>query len=217
MEINIFNQQKSIFNRFLAEIRDTSIQTDPLRFRRNMERMGEIFAYEISKTLPYSRVEIKTPLGTAVEELPYADIVVASLLRAGLPLHHGLLNFFDRAGNAFISAYRVHNDEGEIEIKVDYISSPALDGKIVILSDPMLASGSSMELAYHGLLQRGKPAYVHIVSVVSSKAGLDYIVNAFKDEPVTIWMGAVDEELNSKSYIVPGIGDAGDLAFGTKL
>ena len=217
MEINIFNQQKSIFNRFLAEIRDTSIQTDPLRFRRNMERMGEIFAYEISKTLPYSSVEVSTPLGTAEEELPDADIVVASLLRAGLPLHQGLLNFFDRAGNAFISAYRVHTDDGGIEIKVDYISSPALDGKIVILSDPMLASGASMELAYNGLLQRGRPSYVHIVSVVSSRAGLNYIKDAFKDEPVTIWMGAVDEELNSKSYIVPGIGDAGDLAFGTKL
>ncbi len=217
MQINIFNKQQSIFNRFIAEIRDTAIQTDPLRFRRNLERMGEIFAYEISKTLPYNKVDVKTPLGIAVEELPENSVVVASILRAGLPLHQGLLNYFDRADNAFVSAYRKYTEDGDFDIHIEYISAPSLDDRLVILSDPMLASGNSMELAYKALLKKGTPAHVHVVSIIASKIGLEYVMNMLKGEPVTFWIGAVDDELNAKSYIVPGLGDAGDLAFGTKL
>ncbi len=217
MQINIFNQQNSLFNTFVSEIRDTSIQTDPMRFRRNLERMGEVFAYEISKTLPYNKVDVKTPLGIATMELPDTNIVVASILRAGLPLHQGLLNYFDRADNAFVSAYRKYTLDGDFDIHIEYISSPSLDDRVVILSDPMLASGNSMELAYKALLKKGKPSHVHIVAVIASKVGLDYVKNMLKGEPVTFWLGAVDDELNAKSYIVPGLGDAGDLAFGTKL
>ena len=217
MQINIFNQQNSLFNTFVAEIRDTAIQTDPMRFRRNLERMGEVFAYEISKTLPYNKVDVKTPLGIATMELPDTNIVAASILRAGLPLHQGLLNYFDRADNAFVSAYRKYTLDGDFDIHIEYISSPSLDDRVVILSDPMLASGNSMELAYKALLKKGKPSHVHIVSVIASKVGLDYVKNMLKGEPVTFWIGAVDDELNAKSYIVPGLGDAGDLAFGTKL
>jgi len=217
MQVNIFSQQKSIFNRFIAEIRDSSIQTDPMRFRRNLERMGEVFAYEISKTLPYSNTDVKTPLGVANVDLPDTNVVVASILRAGLPLHQGLLNYFDRADNAFVSAYRKYTEDGDFDIHIEYISSPSLDGRVVLLSDPMLASGNSMDLAYKALLQRGKPSHVHVVSIIASKVGLEYVKNMLKGEPVTLWIGAVDDELNAKSYIVPGLGDAGDLAFGTKL
>ncbi len=217
MQVNIFSQQNSIFNRFMAEIRDSSIQTDPMRFRRNMERMGEVFAFEISKTLPYSNSEVKTPLGIANIELPDTKLVVASILRAGLPLHQGLLNYFDRADNAFISAYRKYTEDGDFDIHIEYISSPSLDGRVVLLSDPMLASGNSMDLAYKALMQKGKPSHVHVISVLASKVGLEYVKNILKGEPVTLWIGAVDDELNAKSYIVPGLGDAGDLAFGTKL
>ncbi len=217
MQIHIFNQKPSIFNKFIAEIRDTSIQTDPMRFRRNLERMGEIFAYEISKTLPYSKVQVGTPLGIAEEELPEINVVVASILRAGLPLHQGLLNYFDRADNAFVSAYRKYTEDGDFDIHIEYISAPSLNDRIVILSDPMLASGNSMELAYKALLHKGRPKHVHVVALIASRVGLEFIQEALKDEPVTLWIGAVDEELNAKSYIVPGLGDAGDLAFGTKL
>ncbi len=217
MQVNIFSQQNSIFNRFIAEIRDSSIQKDPMRFRRNLERMGEVFAYEISKVLPYSSSEVNTPLGIANVELPDINVVVASILRAGLPLHQGLLNYFDRADNAFVSAYRKYTEDGDFDIHIEYISSPSLDNRVVLLSDPMLASGNSMDLAYKALLQRGKPAHVHVVAVIASKVGLEYVKNMLKGEPVTLWIGAVDDELNAKSYIVPGLGDAGDLAFGTKL
>ena len=217
MQIHIFNQKPSIFNKFIAEIRDTSIQTDPMRFRRNLERMGEIFAYEISKTLPYAKAQVNTPLGIAEEELPEINVVVASILRAGLPMHQGLLNYFDRADNAFVSAYRKYTEDGDFDIHIEYISAPSLNDRIVILSDPMLASGNSMELAYKALLHKGKPKHVHVVALIASRIGLEFIQEALKDEPVTLWVGAVDEELNAKSYIVPGLGDAGDLAFGTKL
>ena len=217
MQVNIFSQQNSIFNRFMAEIRDSSIQTDSMRFRRNLERMGEVFAFEISKTLPYSNSEVKTPLGIANIELPDTKLVAASILRAGLPLHQGLLNYFDRADNAFISAYRKYTEDGDFDIHIEYISSPSLDGRVVLLSDPMLASGNSMDLAYKALMQKGKPSHVHVISVLASKVGLEYVKNILKGEPVTLWIGAVDDELNAKSYIVPGLGDAGDLAFGTKL
>ncbi len=217
MQTTTFNQQQSIFNRFIAEIRDTSIQTDPMRFRRNIERMGEIMAYEISKVLPHAAKDVNTPLGVATETVMTEEPVIASILRAGLPLHQGLLNYFDRAENAFVSAYRKYNEKGDFDIHIEYISSPSLDNKIVLLSDPMLATGTSIELAYKALLHKGKPKHVHIVSLIASEAGVQYVQNMFKDEPVTLWLGAVDEELNSKSYIVPGIGDAGDLAYGSKI
>ncbi len=217
MQVNLFSHQNSIFNRFIAEIRDISIQKDPMRFRRNLERMGEVFAYEISKTLPFSNSEVKTPLGIANVELPDTNVVVASILRAGLPLHQGLLNYFDRADNAFVSAYRKYTEDGDFDIHIEYISSPSLEGRVVLLSDPMLASGNSMDLAYKALMQKGKPSHVHVISLIASKVGLEYVKNMLKGEPVTLWVGVVDDELNAKSYIVPGLGDAGDLAFGTKL
>ncbi len=217
MQTTIFNQQQSIFNRFIAEIRDTSIQTDPMRFRRNIERMGEIMAYEISKVLPHQVKDVTTPLGIAKENVMCEEPVIASILRAGLPMHQGLLNYFDRAENAFVSAYRKYNEKGDFDIHIEYISSPSLDDKIVILSDPMLATGTSIELAYKALLVKGKPKHVHIASLIASETGVQYVQNIFKDEPVTLWLGTVDAELNSKSYIVPGIGDAGDLAYGSKI
>ena len=217
MQIKVLNQQNSLFNKFVSEIRDTSIQTDPMRFRRNLERMGEIFAYEISKELQYEEKEITTPLGIAKENLPQNNVVMASILRAGLPLHQGLLNYFDRAENAFISAYRKYTEDGDFDIHIEYISSPLLDDKVVILSDPMLASGSSMELAYKALLQRGTPKHVHMVAIIASQAGVDYIRNMYEGQNVTLWLGTVDAELNAKSYIVPGLGDAGDLAYGSKI
>jgi uracil phosphoribosyltransferase len=211
------NQTSSILNTFIAEMRDSKIQVDSLRFRRNMERIGEIFAYEISKTLTYKTQEVQTPLGIATQKLPTENIVLASILRAGVPLHTGILNYFDRAENAFVSAYRKYTDDGHFDIHIEYISGPDLTGKTLILADPMLATGSSLELAYNALKANGKPAHVHLVSIVASQAGVDYIQNMLQDEDVTLWVAAVDEELNAKSYIVPGLGDAGDLAYGVKL
>jgi len=215
--VHIIGENNSLFNQFIAEIRDVNVQNDPLRFRRNLERVGEIFAYEVSKTFKYSQKEVQTPLGTSLMNLPEDQVVVASILRAGLPLHNGLLNYFDRSENAFISAYRKYNEEGEFIINFEYISSPSIEGKIVILADPMLATGSSMELAYKALLTKGTPKHVHIVSVIASAEGVDFVKNKLNGENITLWMGAVDAELNSQSYIVPGCGDAGDLAFGPKL
>lgn len=217
MEIKYINHTPSILNKFVAEMRDCNIQLDSLRFRRNMERIGEIFAYEISKTLTYKTKDVQTPLGYAAELLPQENIVLASILRAGVPLHNGLLNFFDRAENAFVSAYRKYTDDGHFDIHIEYISGPDLTNKTLILADPMLATGSSLELAYNALKANGKAAHVHLVSIVASQAGVEYIENMLKDEPVTLWLAVVDEELNAKSYIVPGLGDAGDLAYGVKL
>jgi uracil phosphoribosyltransferase len=217
MEIRHINQPPSILNQFIAEIRDSKIQSDPLRFRRNLERIGEIFAYEISKIFTYEEKKIRTQLGIANEYIPNEQLVVASILRAGIPLHTGLLNYFDRAENAFVSAYRKYTDDGNFDIHIEYISAPDLNNKTIILADPMLATGSSMELAYHALKANGKAAHIHIVSIIASQAGVDYISNMLKDEPVTLWLGVVDDELNAKSYIIPGLGDAGDLAYGAKL
>lgn len=215
--VHIIGDNNSLFNQFIAEIRDVNIQNDALRFRKNLERIGEIFAYELSKTFNYTEKNIQTPLGISKMNLPKDEIVVASILRAGLPLHNGLLNYFDRSENAFISAYRKYNEDGKFEIKFEYISSPSVDGKIVILADPMLATGSSMELAYKALFTKGIPKHVHIVSAIASTEGVEYIKERLVGENITLWMGAVDSELNSKSYIVPGCGDVGDLAFGAKL
>jgi len=217
MEIKLINNPPSLLNKYIAEIRDINIQHDPLRFRKNIERLGELFAYEISKTLTYKEEDVKTPLGIAQEFLPQEEIVITSILRAGIPFHNGILNMFDRAQNAFISAYRKHTEEGEFEIQIEYISAPNITDKTIILADPMLATGGSMHLALEALKTKGKPKHIHLASIVASQAGVDYIQNAINDDNVTLWLGAIDEELNAKSYIVPGLGDAGDLAYGDKL
>jgi uracil phosphoribosyltransferase len=213
--VHILHNSNSIANVFLAELRDQEIQKDSMRFRRNLERLGEIMAYEISKTLDYKVSEVTTPLGVADTNLLAEQPVIATILRAGLPVHQGILNVFDRAENAFISAYRKHHKDGSFEIKVEYLSSPSLDDKVLILCDPMLATGQSMYLTYKAMLAMGKPKHVHIVSVISSMEGLEYIKSRMPENS-TIWLGAVDDELTVKSYIVPGLGDAGDLAYGTK-
>ncbi len=217
MNIHIFNKENSLFNQFIAEIRDKEIQTDPLRFRRNIERMGEILAYEISKYLNYESIDIQTPLGVSHEYVYSENVVIATILRAGLPLHQGVLNYFDSAENCFVSAYRKYNEKGDFDIHIEYISSPSLEDKIVILTDPMLASGASMELAYKAILTKGKPKHIHIASIIASEEGVEYIKSNMPSENISLWIGAVDKELNDKKYIIPGLGDAGDLAFGSKL
>ncbi len=217
MNVHIFNKRNSLFNQFIAEIRDQEIQTDPLRFRRNIERMGEILAYEISKELEYESIDIQTPLGISHEFVYSQNVVIATILRAGLPLHQGVLNYFDSAENCFVSAYRKYNEKGDFDIHIEYISSPSLEDKTVILTDPMLASGASMELAYKAILTKGKPKCVHIASIIGSEEGIEYLKEHLKDENITLWIGAVDKELNDKKYIIPGLGDAGDLAYGSKL
>lgn len=215
MVINL-GEQNSIFNQYMAELRDRDIQKDSMRFRRNMERIGEIFAYEISKQLTFSTTDVQTPLGVAKVPQLASQPVIASVLRAGLPIHQGFLNVFDKAENAFISAYRKYEKDGSFHINFEHISGPSTDGKTIILTDPMLASGASMVLAYQALLKKGTPVHTHIVSVISSREGLDYVQRNVAGHPVTIWTGAVDDELTAKSYIVPGLGDAGDLCYGEK-
>lgn len=215
--VRILSQQNSIFNQFIAEIRDINVQKDSMRFRRNMERMGEIMAYEISKTLEYKTVQTTTPLGIADTSQLADEPVIATILRAGLPLHLGVLNYFDKAGNAFISAYRRHHKDNSFDIHIEYISSPDINGKVLILCDPMMATGSSMMLAYKAILSRGLPKHTHIISSIASKQGVDYVRANMPTPNFTIWCGAIDEELTVQSYIVPGLGDAGDLAFGEKI
>lgn len=214
--VHILGNHNSVFNQYIAEIRDEIIQKDSLRFRRNIERMGEIMSYELSKSFTYETREVITSLGIANVSMIKEQPVIASILRAGLPLHQGVLNYFDRAENAFISAYRRHHKNGTFDIQLEYLASPDLNDKVLILCDPMLATGSSIVLTYKALLLRGKPRHTHIVTLIASAEGLAY---ARKNLPenVTIWCGAVDEELTAKSYIVPGLGDAGDLAYGTKI
>lgn len=215
--VHILSEQNSILNQYIAEIRDENIQKDRIRFRRNMERIGEFFAYEISKTLVYNNTVTTTVLGEADTKTIADQPVIATILRAGLPLHNGLLNIFDNAQNAFVSAYRKHHKDNSFEIQIEYLSSPSLDDKTLILTDPMLATGSSMVLAYKALLTKGKPKHTHIVAVISSRAGLEYVKAHMPDQNYTLWLAAVDEELTAHSYIVPGLGDAGDLAYGEKL
>lgn len=209
--------QNSIFNQYILELRDIEIQKDSMRFRRNLERMGEIFAYEISKTLSYDSVQTTTPLGVAETKQLSSQPVIGTILRAGLPLHLGLLNYFDRAQNAFISAYRRHHKNNTFEVVVEYVACPDLSDKTLILCDPMLATGASMVLTYKALLSKGTPKHTHIVTAVASQQGIDYLKAHMPNNNYTLWCGAVDEELTAHSYIVPGLGDAGDLAFGTKL
>ncbi len=213
--VRILSEQNSIVNRFIAELRDVNIQNDRARFRRNLERIGEIAAYEISKTLPYHTKDFTTPLGVAPMDVPAEQPVVATILRAGLPLHQGVLNYFDHADNAFISAYRKHHKDGSFEISLEYVAAPSLDGRIVILTDPMLATGQSMVMTYKAMLERGVPAHTHVVSVIASNLGVEYVKKHLSSN-ITLWIGAVDEELTAQSYIVPGLGDAGDLAYGEK-
>jgi uracil phosphoribosyltransferase len=209
--------QNSVFSQFIAEIRDVNIQKDSLRFRRNLERIGEIFAYEISKTLEYNASQTVTPLGLADTKQIKQQPVIATILRAGLPLHTGILNYFDRAENAFISAYRKHHKDNTFEIALEYIACPDLSDKTVILCDPMLASGASMTLAYKALLEKGIPKHTHIVTAIACTQGIAYFNQHSALKNYTLWCGAIDEELTARSYIVPGLGDAGDLAFGSKL
>ncbi len=218
MNVHNLSLNDSILSQFMSEIRDQQIQTDSLRFRRNLERAGEIIAYEISKALPYKTQVVTTPLGDCDCRVLKDQPVLATILRAGLPLHQGFLNVFDRAENTFISAYRLHNgdDDNEFEVKVEYLASPELEGKTVILCDPMLATGSSMVLAYKALLARGKPEKVHVATVIASDTGIRYVQDHLPPE-TTIWTAAIDTELTPKAYIVPGLGDAGDLAYGEKV
>ena len=215
--IHNLSHRHSIFNQFIAEIRDAEVQKDPMRFRRNLERIGEVFAYEISKTLSYVEEETTTPLGIAITRQLTEQPVIAGILRAGLPLHNGLLNYFDRAQNAFISAYRRHHKNNTFEIMLEYIACPDLNDKTVILCDPMLASGSSIVLAYKALLTKGTPRHIHIVTAIASSQGIDHVRASLPDANFTLWCGDVDEELTAQAYIVPGLGDAGDLAYGDKL
>lgn len=217
MQVTILGESNSIFNQFIAEIRDEVIQKDPMRFRRNLQRLGEIFAYEISKVMDYETTDVITPLGIAKVSTLVQHPVLATILRAGLPVQQGLLNVFDRAENAFISAYRKYDEKGEFHIEFEYLATPSLDGKVLILSDPMLASGASMEIGYHAMIQKGNPKHVHLVAIIASAKGVEHVVNHIKDDNVTLWIGAVDPDMTSMSYIVPGLGDAGDLAFGSKI
>jgi uracil phosphoribosyltransferase len=213
--IHNLSDQNSIVDKFLSELRDKVIQQDSMRFRRNLERLGEIFAYEISKTLDYTEVETETTLGVAKTRKHEDHLILATILRAGLPLHNGLLNFFDGAGSAFISAYRRHRKDGSFDIKAGYVTCPNLDGSTLILNDPMLATGASMEVVLNSLKEYGTPKEIHVVTVIASAEGVKYIRTRFPD--ITFWVGVIDEELTAKSYIVPGLGDAGDLCFGAKI
>lgn len=215
--VHNLSEQSSIFNQYIAELRDTSIQTDSMRFRRNLERIGEIMGYEISKKMEYHTKQTKTPLGIAETKHLKTQPVIATILRAGLPIHMGVLNYFDQAENAFISAYRRHHKDNTFDIHVEYVSSPSLNGKTLILCDPMIATGASIVLAYKALMTKGNPDHVHIVSAISSKQGVEYVRANMPTKNFTIWCGAIDEELTAHSYIVPGLGDAGDLAFGEKI
>lgn len=215
IKVNDLSQNNSIFNNFLGQLRDLKVQQDRMRFRRNLERIGEIMAYEISKELEFEPEDIYSPLGVAKSNIIKDQPVIATILRAGLPLHQGFLNYFDSSDNCFISAYRKHTTEDDFDVEVEYLSSPMVDNKVVMLTDPMIASGASMVLAYKALLQKGKPKHVHVVGVIASAEGIEY-VKRYMPENCTIWIGAIDDEMTAQSYIVPGLGDAGDLAFGSK-
>lgn len=217
MTVHYFGEQPSILNQFLLELRDVKIQGDSMRFRRNIERIGEVLCYEFSKTLSYESREVQTPFGAKTMDVPVTQLVLCSVLRAGLPLHQGMLNYFDRAENAFISAYRVHPDgKDEFEVVVRYFAAPSLEGKTLVLTDPMLATGKTLENVMAALEPHGTPAQIHIVSVIGSQAGVERVGKTFP-ESTHLWIAAIDDELTSKGYIIPGLGDAGDLSFGEKL
>ena len=216
MKVIDFAEQDSLISQYMTELRDEKVQKDMLRFRRNLERIGEIMAYEISKTLDYKKVTTKTPLATMESDVVATPLVLATIFRAGVPFHQGFPNFFDHAENAFVSAYRKYKEKENFDVCIEYLASPRLDGKTLILADPMLATGASMELSYRALLTKGEPEHIHVASVIASRKAVDYIREHFPEEKTTVWIGAVDPEINAHSYIVPGLGDAGDLAYGIK-
>lgn len=216
MKIVNFAEYPSIVNQYMTELRDVNVQGDMLRFRRNLERIGEIMAFEISRTLDYRKVEIETPLARMHSDVIDTPIVLATIFRAGVPFHQGFLNYFDHAQNAFVSAYRKYKEKENFDICIEYLASPRLDGKTLIIADPMLATGASMELSYRALLTKGTPSHVHVCSVIASRQAIEYIKKTFPAAHTTIWVGAIDDEINAHSYIVPGLGDAGDLAYGVK-
>ena len=215
MKVVNFAETPSLMSRYLLEMRDVNTQKDPMRFRRNLERCGEIMAYEISKTLRYDCVDVVTPLDTARCLTPAENIVLGTIFRAGLPFHQGFLSYFDRAENAFVSAYRKYKEKENFDILIEYLASPVLDNKTLILCDPMLATGASMELSYRALLTKGNPENVHLASVIASRQAVEYLQKLMPEDS-TLWVGVIDDCINSHSYIVPGLGDAGDLAFGEK-
>jgi uracil phosphoribosyltransferase len=216
MKIVNFNETNSVLNQFIYEIRSKKIQADRLRFRQNINRIGEVMAFEISKELHYSLKDVETPLGTSTISVPDEKLVLCTILRAGLPFHQGFLNIFDNAENAFVSAYRKYKDTENFNIHIEYIASPRIDGKTLIIADPMLATGSSMELTYQAMLTKGHPAHIHIASIIAAEQALEHISKIFPEDKTTVWCAAVDAELNEHSYIVPGLGDAGDLSYGEK-
>lgn len=216
MKLINLSEQNSLLSRYVAELRDVNIQHDRLRFKRNIERIGEIMAYEISKTFEYQETPVQTPLGVSHDYLDQNQVVLATILRAGLPFHHGFANYLDRADNAFVTAYRKYKDRISFEIKVEYLSSPSIEDKTLIITDPMLATGRSMEMSYQALLTKGHPRDLHVAAVISSQPAIDFLAKHLP-EHCTVWTAAVDPEVDDHSYIVPGLGDAGDLAFGEKL
>lgn len=216
MKVINFANTPSLVNQYMTELRDVNIQKDMLRFRRNLERIGEIMAYEISKTINYATVTVDTPLAPATCEVVDEKLVLATIFRAGVPFHKGFLDYFDHAENAFVSAYRKYKEKENFDVFIEYIASPRLEGKTLIIADPMLATGASMELSYRALLTKGIPDKIHVASVIASRKAIDYVKSTFPEDKTTIWVGAIDDEINSHSYIVPGLGDAGDLAYGIK-
>lgn len=219
MKIINFSESNSIMNQYLMEIRDVDYQKNRLLFRNNIQRVGELEAYEISKTLDYEKKDVTTPLGVAQVSIPADEVVLATIFRAGLPFHNGFLNIFDHAGNAFVSAYRqyIDKEQHEVGVHVEYLATPSIEGKTLIIADPMLATGASMELGYQAFLTKGTPKRIHVACVIATPEGIDHIKKTFPAEETTIWCGAIDPGLNEHKYIVPGFGDAGDLCYGNKL
>ena len=218
MKVINLSEHNSVLNQYLREIRDVEIQKDPLRFRHNIERIGSVMAVEVSKTLHYEQTDVQTPLGIAPVNTISDNLVLATILRAGMPMHQGFLNVFDRAENAFLSAYRRVNAEGKLEIVAEYMAAPSIEGKTLIVADPMLATGMSMEVGYLALLRHGTPKHTHLCCTIATPQSIEYMRKALHDSPdVTLWCAAVDPILNDKKYIVPGLGDAGDLCYGTKV
>ena len=219
MKVINFSESNSIINQYMAEIRDAEYQKNRLLFRNNIQRVGEFEAFEISKTLNYENKDIKTPLGIAQVNIPTDKIVLATIFRAGLPFHNGFLNVFDHAGNAFVSAYLEYVDEAhhEVGVHVEYLATPSIDEKTLVIADPMLATGSSMELGYKAFLTKGTPKRIHVACVIATPEGIEHIKKTFPEEKTTIWCAAIDPGMNEHKYIVPGFGDAGDLCYGDKI
>lgn len=219
MKVINFSEQNSIINQYMAEMRDVEYQKNRLLFRNNIERIGEFEAFEISKTLNYKEKEITTPLGISKVSVPTDKVVLATIFRAGLPFHNGFLNIFDKAGNAFVSAYREYKDEAhhEVGIHVEYLATPSIDEKTLIIADPMLATGGSMELGYKAFLTKGTPKKIHVCCVIATPEGIEHIKKTFPEDKTTIWCAAIDPGMNEHKYIVPGFGDAGDLCYGDKI